>query len=101
MKALLLGWENVDYAKKGTNERVQGLTLYVAGENPKVTGLASEDKWVNRTSNPKLFDKITSWAMAEPVSVEIVEETVIGNRYPMLVDVILLGDEAAEQAKVK
>lgn len=90
MEVLLLGWEAVNYNKKGTEQKVEGLNLYVAGPNPKVVGLASDDMWVNKLTNPKLYDKVTSWALEKPMKVSLVQETVIGSRYPVLTDVVPL-----------
>lgn len=96
MKAVLLGWEPVSYNKKGTEEKVEGLNLHVGGPNPKVTGLATETKWVNKHANPELYAKIISWPMHKSMNVNLVQETIIGSKYPVLTDVVPLDDTKEE-----
>lgn len=94
MQVQLLGYEFVNYKKKGTGEQKSGLSIYYAGVNPKVKGLMTADCWIDEYRVPDLYQEVRTLLEAQdfkrPVAAEMDFQTVIGSRYPELVSVKLL-----------
>lgn len=92
MKVLLMGYKNVQYTKKDTGEYKDGMSLFIAGTNSQTVGLATDSRWVNRTTHGAICNKIESFDLSEPVWIEIVEDAAVGSRYPDLVDIVLVDE---------
>lgn len=89
MRAMILGYEPVEYVKKGTDQHKVGLSLYYAAANDRTLGLRTADQWVDKQRDAALYDLIMSADVSEPVWADMMFDVQVGSRYPRLVDIVL------------
>lgn len=87
MKALILGYQVVDYVKKDSNEHKQGLSVYYAAANDRTAGLMTGETYVNKITSPELYQAIYALDVSAPVFVDMGFDMQIGSRYPKLVSI--------------
>lgn len=95
MQVTILGIEVVSYTSKKSGKAVEGVTLYIGGQNPKVSGMMTADKWISRERVPELCDKVLALLPLDaPIEVNLIEESVFGSKFPELVDIQLVENDA-------
>lgn len=85
MKRKLIGLESVDYIKKSTGERVQGVKLHCVGRHADVAGTAADQIWISAKSEG-LMQIVSSLAIDDELSIDF-------NSYGVVEDLEVLTKE--------
>lgn len=85
MKAKLVGLEPVDYIKRGTGERVQGVKLHTMGKNANVEGISVKEIWISARSE-NLFNMARQLPLDTFVDIDY-------NNYGSVIDIAVVSNK--------
>jgi len=69
MKRKLIGLESVDYVKKSSGERVQGIKLHCIGKSADVAGTAADTLWISAKSEG-LMETVSQLAIDDELDID-------------------------------
>lgn len=78
MKRKLVGLESVDYIKKSTGERVQGVKLHCTGKSAEVAGTTVNTVWISAKSQG-LMQIVSTLAVDDNLDIDFNNFGVVDN----------------------
>lgn len=78
MKRKLVGLESVDYIKKSTGERVQGVKLHCTGKSAEVAGTTVNTVWISSKSQG-LMEIVSTLAVDDNLDIDFNNFGVVDN----------------------